>query len=802
MSRPFDDRDFRVSKIFSITFLRSDITITNRYLYDFATFLGTGPYTITIPADIPTSVWPIGAYGFFNNSTTESIFMTPEAGILLNDQTGTIEIFDGANPFETPCFLVRVKVDDWHVYCPTKGGSSSGNVTGTPPTVVDGLVAFNTTDATGIRGQNNITVTDSGFDMDPVGNTPLGWSIDSSAASLIYTPLTGSFAMQTGGTDIAIQATLGGDASLAGTNVTVSGVNTTIDGDTLLALEANSQVIAYNGATFLIPNGVAISFNGGDSAIEYDTGDSELTIGSDTGISIQTDFDSPISIQGGPVSITSPNDNVEINSGTGAGDTVSLNSQTTITGSGEFIDIEQSTGTSDVGIEFKDTTEADLTRFYWDDSQARTHLDVTGNFELDSSVQMNLSGLAECSLTAGLSLTLTAGAGLFLGNSDTVNNDSMFNMVSAGPNGGREDVYYYDGDPDGNLTADFGYSLCWVTDTVTPANSGWWFLNTASNGVNTPWVQIASISHSQSGMFYGGSTPVTNLGLMVFNGTSGTNVNQVSGITAINAQMIFTARDGADVYGCHWQDVGGTPTQATLYQNSATDNLELDVASGGYVVTTAGPITLTTSTANGTSITSGTPDTSPVVTFANTGGNNGTVPFHTGNRNPNGNVNPGGNIAFYSQVNANGNSELWLNDQNNINTWVRCKGRGGPVVWGNNGVNSNTTTRYLSPGIDLEEGAGTNVANFYWVAPRDGFMRNMRIRHNVAAGNGNDIVYTLRQGGTSTALTVTVASTANNGNNDTDIVAISEGNLLNIQVTKANGVGSSPNNIICTIDFL
>lgn len=770
MARPFDDRDFKISKIFSISFQEKDFVLTNACLYDFATFIGTGPYTITIPnsADLPRSLWPIGAYGFFNNSTGESIFMTPAADTLLNDQSGTIEIFDGTNPFATPCFLVRVKENDWHVYCPAKGGTGGGNVTGTGPTVVGGLAVFNTTDGTGIQGQTNLSA--------ETGNDYARLRADSSATD-------GARYIIRDDSDVE-QAWFGQDV-----------VDSTIE----LVSELDLDIVSEFGL-------MSLSASGGI----------DLTTSNSTDITLGTSGTGGISLSTGGAS-------GDITFNTNGGDVV-IQENVNVPSSGEFINIDQATGSEDIGIQLRDNTQSDLARFYWDESQVRSYLDITGNTAIESSVQLTLNGQAECAFIAGLSLTLEAGDGLFIGNNDTVNNVSMFNMVSAGPNGGREDVYYYDGNPDGNLQADFGYSLCWVTDTTTPANTGWWLLNTASNSVNTPWVQIASVNHTTGGIVFTGTPPVENNGLLKFSDTTGEAATNIAGLTTNGRLLKFDAQNGTDTLGSHFYDTDGTTEAARLYYDRTQEDLVIETLSGGagdsvniisntstnitagssigLISTGAGGIALTTTTSDGISLTGGNADTTPMATFANTGGNNATVPFHTGSRNPNGNVNPGGNIAFYAQSDGSGGSELWINDQNNINTWVRCKGRGGPVVWGNNGVSSGTTDRYLSPGIDFEEGAGSNVDNFQWVAPRDGFMRNMRIRQNAPAGNGNDIVYTLRQGTSNTALTVTVASTSNNGTNTDDIVTISEGNLLNIEVTKAASVNSSPNNIICTIDFL
>lgn len=120
------------------------------------------------------------------------------------------------------------------------------------------------------------------------------------------------------------------------------------------------------------------------------------------------------------------------------------------------------------------------------------------------------------------------------------------------------------------------------------------------------------------------------------------------------------------------------------------------------------------------------------------------------------------------------------------------------MLWGDNSVGSTTTTRYLSPGYDdgVAETSPTQIR-----AVRAGTMRNFRMRHNAPAGNGSSIVYTLRVNGVATALTVSLASTATDGSDLVSAVAIVAGDLLDFEVTKAGGIGGSPNNVVGTAEF-
>jgi hypothetical protein len=121
------------------------------------------------------------------------------------------------------------------------------------------------------------------------------------------------------------------------------------------------------------------------------------------------------------------------------------------------------------------------------------------------------------------------------------------------------------------------------------------------------------------------------------------------------------------------------------------------------------------------------------------------------------------------------------------------------LLWGDNSVGSTTTTRYLTPGYD--DALAETIANQI-TAVRAGTMRSLRVRHNAVAGNGNTIVYTLRVNGVASALSVTLASTSSSGADAVSTVAIATGDRIDIAVTKAAGVGASPNNITATVEFV
>lgn len=121
------------------------------------------------------------------------------------------------------------------------------------------------------------------------------------------------------------------------------------------------------------------------------------------------------------------------------------------------------------------------------------------------------------------------------------------------------------------------------------------------------------------------------------------------------------------------------------------------------------------------------------------------------------------------------------------------------LLWGNDSVAATTTTRYLTPGFTSAL-APTSAIQFR--VPSSGTIRRLRVRHNTTAGNGNSIVYTVRINGTASAVTVSLASTANDGSDLTNTAAIAAGDLLDIEVTKAASVGTSPSDIIATLEVI
>jgi hypothetical protein len=114
------------------------------------------------------------------------------------------------------------------------------------------------------------------------------------------------------------------------------------------------------------------------------------------------------------------------------------------------------------------------------------------------------------------------------------------------------------------------------------------------------------------------------------------------------------------------------------------------------------------------------------------------------------------------------------------------------LLFGANSVGASTTTRYLYPSYD-DRLAQTIAVQF--TAPFAGTLSALYMRQNVPSGNGNSIVYTVRVNGVPTLLAVALASTGTTGSNLVNAVAVAQGDVIDIEVTKAAGVASSPSDI-------
>lgn len=119
------------------------------------------------------------------------------------------------------------------------------------------------------------------------------------------------------------------------------------------------------------------------------------------------------------------------------------------------------------------------------------------------------------------------------------------------------------------------------------------------------------------------------------------------------------------------------------------------------------------------------------------------------------------------------------------------------LEFGAGSVSSTTTTRYLWPGF---EGGIAQIAPVQFRLTRAGTLKSLRVHHNSPAGNGNNIVYTVRKNGVATTLTCTLASTAADGSDLVNSVSFAAGDLVDIRITKGASVGAAPNDVTATVE--
>lgn len=93
------------------------------------------------------------------------------------------------------------------------------------------------------------------------------------------------------------------------------------------------------------------------------------------------------------------------------------------------------------------------------------------------------------------------------------------------------------------------------------------------------------------------------------------------------------------------------------------------------------------------------------------------------------------------------------------------------------------------------------ISTIHMIMPRAGTLQNLFVRQDQPAGNGNLIVYTVRVNNVATALLVSIASTATSASDLVNTVVVAQGDLVDIEITKALAIGTSPQDIQCTVEL-
>jgi hypothetical protein len=159
-----------------------------------------------------------------------------------------------------------------------------------------------------------------------------------------------------------------------------------------------------------------------------------------------------------------------------------------------------------------------------------------------------------------------------------------------------------------------------------------------------------------------------------------------------------------------------------------------------------------------------------------------------------------GDYAASEVTNDSGVAGAMVDDAlDNLNAAIAAIKAKSILTWGDASIANTTTTRYMSPGHS--DGIASSTA-IRFRAPFAATYKNLRVRHGTPAGNGQPVVYTLRVNGVASTLTVSMASTAADGSDLVHTVAVNAGDLIDMAVTKAAGIVTSPSDIMASLEVL
>jgi len=136
-------------------------------------------------------------------------------------------------------------------------------------------------------------------------------------------------------------------------------------------------------------------------------------------------------------------------------------------------------------------------------------------------------------------------------------------------------------------------------------------------------------------------------------------------------------------------------------------------------------------------------------------------------------------------------------------TLMGFAGSGGSSIlaFGADSVGAGADTRFLPFG--WEGGTAQTISAAAFRSPRAGTLRNMRVRHNAANGNGNPVVYTLRINAVPTALSASLASGAIGDASDlVNTVTVASGDLIGMQAVKALAIGSGNQDSMVSMELV
>lgn len=122
------------------------------------------------------------------------------------------------------------------------------------------------------------------------------------------------------------------------------------------------------------------------------------------------------------------------------------------------------------------------------------------------------------------------------------------------------------------------------------------------------------------------------------------------------------------------------------------------------------------------------------------------------------------------------------------------------LQWGNTSIAAAADTRFLSPGFTAQTAQIVSIAAFR--ATRNGSLRNFRVRHNSAVGNGNSVVYDVRLNGAPQGLGLSLATGAIGDASDlVTAIAVVAGDLIEVTATKALSIGAGGQDVVFVCSY-
>lgn len=123
---------------------------------------------------------------------------------------------------------------------------------------------------------------------------------------------------------------------------------------------------------------------------------------------------------------------------------------------------------------------------------------------------------------------------------------------------------------------------------------------------------------------------------------------------------------------------------------------------------------------------------------------------------------------------------------------------GGSFFWGAGNVATTVVTRFLQPGYQSGVAPTTGVRI---PIRRSGTIRNLSMRNRLVGVGAALMTFTVLLNGVATALTFSTAPTAASGFDSVNTVPVVAGDFIELRVTKAAAITTSPVDIEVAVDF-